>query len=261
MKKRVVSISSIPEKEGKVKITQSKNVIYSIEEDVCIEVSPNVEVFILDITKNKKISVLGLEGSKIHYTIVESQNSQRVFQMEGELEINEIHLEENQEALWIDLIHEGASAQVNCLCIGSKVKNYFTQRITHSKKYTTSNISNVAVAMENSTIVFDTTGKIEKTMANSKCQQLSRGIVMDDDSTITAKPILLIDEYDCFANHGATIGKMSDEDLFYLMSRGLSKSEAFLLILQGIVQPFISNLEIESLKEKLQKEVSNLIEK
>ena len=60
-----------------------------------------------------------------------------------------------------------------------------------------------------------TTGKIEKGMSKSKCAQLSRGIVMDDKSMIQAKPILLIDEFDCFANHGASIGKMSDEDLFY----------------------------------------------
>ncbi len=96
-------------------------------------------------------------------------------------------------------------------------------------------------------------------MAKSKCSQLSRGIVMDNTSTVTAKPILLIDEYDCFANHGASIGKMSDEDLFYLMSRGLTKDEAFLLILQGMVRPFVDNIPNEVIKNEIEESINKLI--
>ena len=80
---------------------------------------------------------------------------------------------------------------------------------------------------------------------------------MDNDSVIVAKPILLIDEYDCFANHGASIGKMSDEDLFYLMSRGLTKNEAFLLILEGIINPYIESIPREDLRNSLHEEISN----
>ena len=113
--------------------------------------------------------------------------------------------------------------------------------------------------MNGANLVFDTTGKIDKGMAKSKCSQLSRGVVMDNISSITAKPILLIDEYDCFANHGASIGKMSDEDLFYLMSRGLTKKQAFLLILEGIVRPFIDAIPVESMKDATQKEIMDRI--
>jgi Fe-S cluster assembly protein SufD len=120
---------------------------------------------------------------------------------------------------------------------------------------TFSNIKYVGVAMNGSTLVFDTTGKIEKGMAKAKCSQLSRGVVMDNESQITAKPILLIDEYDCFANHGASIGKMSDEDLFYLMSRGLTKKEAFLLIIEGIVRPFINAILKEELRVQMKKKI------
>ena len=92
-------------------------------------------------------------------------------------------------------------------------------------------------------------------MSKSKCAQLSRGIVMDDKSMIQAKPILLIDEFDCFANHGASIGKMSDEDLFYLMSRGLTKNQAFLLILGGIIRPFIESIPNEEIRNELEEQI------
>ena len=80
---------------------------------------------------------------------------------------------------------------------------------------------------------------------------------MDNDSVVVAKPILLIDEFDCFANHGASIGKMSDEDLFYLMSRGLTKNEAFLLILQGIINPYLASIPREEIRNSLQEQISN----
>ena len=82
---------------------------------------------------------------------------------------------------------------------------------------------------------------------------------MDVDSKITSLPILLIDEYDVEANHGASIGKMSDDDLFYLMSRGLNKTEAFLLMLEGIVNPFIQAIENEDLKKKALENISKMI--
>ena len=96
-------------------------------------------------------------------------------------------------------------------------------------------------------------------MAKSKCVQLSKGIIMDDEAKITSKPILLIDEFDVIANHGASIGKMSDDSLFYLMSRGLTKKDAFLLVLNGIINPFIEKIFNEELKNEIIKQLTLLI--
>ena len=53
------------------------------------------------------------------------------------------------------------------------------------------------------------------------------------------------------AYHGATIGKISDDDLFYLMSRGLSKNEAFMLVINGLLEPFIREIEDENIKNNV----------
>ena len=82
---------------------------------------------------------------------------------------------------------------------------------------------------------------------------------MDDKSKISSLPILLIDEYDSMANHGAAIGKMSDDELFYLMSRGLSKEEAFMLIINGIIRPFVNNIIDEKLKEEINNKIESMI--
>ena len=171
----------------------------------------------------------------------------------------QITLGSSNEEFNVELVKEGANAFVELLALGSNASETFNQSIIHNAIHTESNISNFGIAMAGSKIVFDTTGKINKKMAKSICRQLSKGVVMDDDSEVTSKPILLIDEYDVVANHGASIGKMSDESLFYLMSRGLTKTEAFLLILEGILRPFIDKILDKDLKVSLEKEIRALI--
>ena len=66
-------------------------------------------------------------------------------------------------------------------------------------------------------------------------------------------PNLYIDEYDVVANHSASIGSISKDDLFYLMSRGLTKEEATSLVVIGFIKPIIDNIQDDSLKEDIYK--------
>lgn len=260
--KKVVSITSLPKNEsGAVCFSKSSDDLYQIEDSVHIIVQANVSVALLDTTEHKSIEIEVLENASVQYTILNSRDSKRQCKVMGSLSINEIALEESKESILIDLALEQAEVNSNLLCLASSAKCEFAQYVDHKSPMTFSNISNIGVSFSGAKVLFHTTGKIEKGMNNSKCQQLSKGIIMDDTSEVTADPILLIDEYDCFANHGAAIGKMSDEDLFYLMSRGLDKSQAFLLILEGMIAPFMDRIENDQLKSEIQTKVLNMIEK
>lgn len=258
---RIVPITALGlAEDGKIHISQTTNDLYIIEQSADIVIEDGVSASILDTAKQSKISIVVSRDAKAEYIVLDSADSQRELAVWGEIQMTEIVLHRTEESLRISLEKENSLADVKCLCALSGAGGRFIQNIIHQRPQTFSNISNVAVAMNHSEIEFSTTGKIEKGMSGSNCRQLSRGIVMDDSSAVTAKPILLIDEYDCFAKHGASIGKMSDEDLFYLMSRGLNKKEAFLLILQGIIQPFMASVPAKW-KDRIEEEVSNLIEK
>ena len=230
-----------------------------IEEDLNVLIKENVNVNILDLSHEKNINITILNGGYLNYQIVNSNSSKRTINNYGKLDICEICLKETITDLTINLLNEAANAEVNLLAISNNFNQTFNQMIVHKNPKTISNISNFGVAFSKSNIVFDTSGKIEKGMSKSKCVQLSKGIIMDDNAKITSKPILLIDEFDVIANHGASIGKMSDESLFYLMSRGLSKKEAFLLVLNGIINPFIGKILDEELKQNIIKELTFLI--
>lgn len=159
----------------------------------------------------------------------------------------------------VDLNGSSSSFFMKNLTVAKDKKAQITTKVNHNNKYTTSNVSNYGISLDNANIVYSTTGKIAKGNSKSVCEQLTRGIIAGASASLKALPILLTDEYDVKANHGASIGKMSDEELFYLMSRGLSKNEAFKLIMSGIINPFLENLILEDEKEKIYDSIYRLI--
>ena len=122
--------------------------------------------------------------------------------------------------------------------------------VFHNDKNTTSLIENY-VTSNNANVSLDVIGKIEKGKSNSNCVQKSRGIILSDNANIKIKPVLLIDEYDVSANHGCAIGKIDDEGLYYLMSRGITKKDAEMLIIKGFLSPILNKLTHEEIKNEL----------
>lgn len=235
------------------------NVIYLIDNNANLNIKSNLNVKILDISNNSNIKITINSNSNVEYMILESSNSNREFNLYGNLNITEISLDKTKENLNVNLLDYESNFESKCLSFVSNIDSCFHVNVNHLAKSTNSNVSNIGVALNGGSLLFDVVGKINKGMNKSNCRQLSKGIVMDNDSKVDAKPVLLIDEYDCFANHGASIGKVQDEDLFYLMSRGLTKNEAFALILEGIIRPFIDSIYLDDYKNRINDKVIKLI--
>lgn len=142
------------------------------------------------------------------------------------------------------------------ICNGNQLMK---THVFHNSLNGHSKIYNIGVAIENADILFDTTGEVVKGCELNDCRQLSKGIIIGDNAKITERPILLIDNYNVSAYHGASIGKMSEEQLFYLMSRGIPKKEAFMLILNGLIAPFLANVD-DSKKKETSLQIEALLE-
>lgn len=115
-----------------------------------------------------------------------------------------------------------------------------TQNVRHSAKYSASLIHNSIVANDACKIKFDIYGTIDKTMEKSKCFQHSKGVLLGEKSWIQVDPKLIINEYDVEAGHGAAIGQINQDELYYLSSRGLTETHAKRLIIQGYTDPFVT---------------------
>lgn len=153
--------------------------------------------------------------------------------------------------LKIDLLGENANANVKAIAVSSDTHNQVIDvNINHLAKNTIANMANVGIASKQGKVVLNGIAKIFKGMKNSSAFQSLKGIITSDDARLEVNPILLIDEYDVKAGHGATIGKVEPEVLFYLMSRGLTKQEAEKLVIYGFLQPVIDEISDEPLKER-----------
>ena len=152
-----------------------------------------------------------------------------------------------------DLVGEYSNVEVNVLSLAKNAKKDFLFHVNHLAPETKSSVSNYGISFENGKNSFKVNGIIKPNMKNSDVRQITKGLILDSTGECLAEPILLIDYYDVKAYHGATIGKISDDDLFYLMSRGLTKDEAFMLIINGLIEPFVKRIHDESIKEETMK--------
>ena len=124
--------------------------------------------------------------------------------------------------------------------------------INHNEKNTVSDITNHGVNKEG-TLVFNVTSVVSNDVIDCKVNQNNRIINLTEEKC-EIKPILLIDENDVEANHSALIGKFSDEEMFYLNSRGIDDELALNLLIKG----FLKDMDINDIyKEKIEKEIDN----
>ena len=105
------------------------------------------------------------------------------------------------------------------------------------------------INLESGSIIFNVTGTIPKGMSGSNLNQNNR-ILTYNEKECKISPILLVDEEDVSANHSAYIGKFREEELFYLMSRGITESMSTMLLTKGFLN---SKLNVkEEVKEQLE---------
>jgi Fe-S cluster assembly protein SufD len=153
----------------------------------------------------------------------------------------------------IDLCDEEATCNIlNVLLVGDKAHFASNIFINHLKKHTTSDFQNYAIAVDNANMILNNNAKIVQGASKSIVRQKAKGLTLSSSAKIKAMPNLYIDEYDVIANHAASIGSISKEDLFYLMSRGLEERDAAKLIVLGFVQPLLDKIADESLRKEIQ---------
>ena len=158
----------------------------------------------------------------------------------------------------VNLLEEGAncSYKVASLAAGNDRK-VIDVSIDHISPKTYGKFDCFGICKDESKLTVLGTSHVFKGSVKSSAQQNCRIMVFDEASDATAKPILKIDENDLVASHGAVVGKINDEHLFYLTSRGLSEEMAKELITLGYLNPILEGFHEESIKEH----VSSLIER
>ncbi|CAM4234035.1 MAG: Fe-S cluster assembly protein SufD [Paenibacillus macerans] len=147
----------------------------------------------------------------------------------------------------------GSSSDVKAIAVGSGSQRLnYTTKAVHYGKSSSSQMITRAVMRESATAIINGITKIEKGATKADGQQTEKVLMLSPKARGDANPILLIDEDDVTAGHAASVGQVNPEQIYYLMSRGISRAEAERLIIYGFLAPVVSDIPLEPLQKQLQ---------
>lgn len=150
-----------------------------------------------------------------------------------------------------DLLEEGANANLRLASLSKdQEKKNYEITLHHQAPNTYGDMDNYGIVQSAATLIIDGIGRIDKGQHQSSTHQTNKIIVFDPQCVAKANPYLYIDEYDVKASHGASVGKIDENHLYYLQSRGLSKQEAMHLVTYGYFLPVLEFITVESLKDR-----------
>ncbi|AVQ34447.1 Fe-S cluster assembly protein SufD [Staphylococcus muscae] len=151
-----------------------------------------------------------------------------------------------------NLIGDRSTSDLKSVVVGRGDQTInLTSKIVQYGKETDGYILKHGVMKENASSIFNGIGHIKHGGKGSAANQSSRVLMLSEHARGDANPILLIDEDDVEAGHAASVGRVDPEQLYYLMSRGISQEEAERLVIHGFLDPVVRELPIEDVQRQL----------
>lgn len=139
----------------------------------------------------------------------------------------------------------------NAVISDNDSKKKFVVNTVNEVSNTSSLMDNYGVSKENAHLDFVGIGRIISGANGSTNKQNSKIIVFDESSKANISPYLYIDEYDVIASHAAAVGKVNEEHLYYMTSRGLAPNIARQFITLGYLLPVLNYFEDETVKSRI----------
>ena len=164
---------------------------------------------------------------------------QFIVQEQGELDVFFLGLNQNLK-LSVLLNGEKAKSNIKCAYLSNKSnKLNIDIKVIHKHKNTFSNQQIKGLSADESIISITAGIEIPKNTNGCEGYQNHRGILLSDKAKISAIPQLEIWSEDVVCSHGSAVGPLPEEQLFYLESRGLKKSEAEKLLLSSFFNDIV----------------------
>ena len=151
-----------------------------------------------------------------------------------------------------DLAGQGATSRVTgaYFADGDQHLDYDTFQ-EHQAPNTTSDFAFKGALRDRATAVWRGMIKVEKEAQKTNAYQENRNLLLSPRAHADSIPGLEIEANDVRCTHGATIGQVDREQLFYVMARGLSRAEAERLIVRGFFADVLDRIELEPVREAL----------
>ena len=202
------------------------------------------------------VELIAKPGARIRYTTVQNW-SQNVFNLVTKRAV----AEKDATVEWVDcnlgskltmkypsvyLMGERAHGEILSIAFAGKGQHQDAGgKIVHVAPNTTSNIFAKSISKDGGRSSYRGLLEVAKGAGGSKSKVVCDALLLDEDSRSDTYPTIRIGEDDVDVGHEATVSKVGDEQLFYLMSHGISEEEAGKLIVNGFIEPIVKELPME----------------
>jgi Fe-S cluster assembly protein SufB len=213
-------------------------------------------VYSSDSLHSAVVELVALAGSRITYTTIQNWSS-NVYN----LVTKRARAEAEAHVAWIDgnigsrltmkypsvyLMGPKASGEVLSVAYAGAGQIQDTgAKMIHSAPETTSTIISKSISKDGGTTTYRGKVHVDEGATGARSFVRCDALILDEDSVSETKPYMEIAERDAQIGHEATVSKVGDDQLFYLMSRGLSEAQSTSLIVNGFIEPVTRTLPME----------------
>ena len=202
------------------------------------------------------IEIVVRKGARVRYTTIQNW-SNNVYN----LVTQRAKVEENGTMEWVDcnlgskmtmkypsayLMGPGAHGEILSVAFAGKGQLQDTGgKVIHFAPNTSSKITSKSISKDGGRSSYRGLLKVYKGATNVRSNVACDALLLDPASRSDTYPTIEVDEEDVTIGHEASVSKVGEEQLFYLMSRGLSQEEATTMVVSGFIEPLVKELPME----------------
>lgn len=202
------------------------------------------------------VEIICKKGARVQYSTIQNWSS-NVYN----LVTKRARAEENATMFWLDcnlgskltmkypavhLVGRGAKAEILSVAYAGKGQHQDAgAKVIHAAPDTTSTITSKSISKDGGRTTYRGLLKVENGAENVKARVVCDALLLDDHSRSDTYPTMEINEENSAIAHEATVSKISEDQLFYLMSRGFNEAEAAAMIVNGFIDPIVKILPME----------------
>ena len=209
----------------------------------------NTEIFL---EENASLDLYKLQNLNNKTTLVNSAFVQQ--KKESNININILTFNGGiiRNEFTVDLIGEQANADINGMYLMDDIQHVDNQvKVLHTAPNCTSSELFKGVLDDEASGVFNGYIYVARDAQKTMAFQKNANILMTSSASIDTMPFLEIYADDVKCSHGATVGQLDNDALFYLMQRGISESDARLLLMYAFVTEVTNKINIQALKDSI----------
>ncbi len=213
-------------------------------------------VYTTDSLHSAVVEIVALEGARVRYSTIQNWSSD-VYNLVTKRAV----AHKNATVEWVDgnlgskrtmkypavyLMGEGAHGEVLSIAFAGKNQEQDSGgKIVHAASNTTSTITSKSISKDGGTATYRGHIKVEEGVENVRNKVECDALLIDGESTTNTYPYMDIKSDDVAIEHEATVSKISDDQIFYLTSRGMTEDEAAGMIVNGFLDPLVKQLPME----------------